>query len=118
MASNTQNMKENNIWIGDTGASCHMTNSLEGLSDLKKASFEVTMGDGKSMITTQVGKWTGVAIQKDGKAKPITLNKVAYVPKLCVNLFSITQVMKLGATLLSTALSICIQKGEVKIVFD
>jgi hypothetical protein len=77
------------------------------LSDLKKQTLEVTMGDGKSMITTQVGKWSGVAVQKDGTTRPITLNKVAFVPKLCVNLFSITQVMKLGATLSSTALTIC-----------
>jgi len=93
-------------WRNVTSGSCHMTHSLQGLSDLEKQTLEVTMGDGKSMITTQVGKWSGVAIQKDGTTKPIMLNKVVFIPKVCVNLFGITQVMKLGATLSSTSLTI------------
>ena len=108
--TNTKKMQDDNIWIGDTGASCHMTNSLEGLSSMTDTKQSVTMGDGKSISTAQIGVWKGVKVTKDGQTKAITLSKVAYVPSLCVNLFSITQAMKQGASLSSKGLMISISR--------
>jgi hypothetical protein len=116
--TNTKKMNDESIWIGDTGASCHMTNSLEGLTSMTETKQTVTMGDGKTISTAQIGKWTGFAIQRDGSTKPISLNNVAYVPSLCTNLFSITQAMKQGSSLSSKGLIISLSKGETKLSFD
>ena len=37
------------LWIGDTGASCHMTNSLNGMTKLKQTNTTIQIGDGKSI---------------------------------------------------------------------
>ena len=38
----------NDLWIGDTGASCHMTNSLDGMINLRDYSSNVTVGSGEN----------------------------------------------------------------------
>ena len=39
-----------NIWIADSGASCHMTNSLEGMTDLKTDYSKIKIGSGKTVM--------------------------------------------------------------------
>ena len=38
-----------NIWIGDSGTSCHQYNSDQGLFDVKVVSERITVGNGKTM---------------------------------------------------------------------
>ena len=78
------------IWIGDTGASCHMTNSLSGMTKLKQTNTTIQMGEGKSITGTQVGTWQGFVINNDGSKSRLTIEDV-YVPTLAMNLFSITK---------------------------
>ena len=41
-------------WIADSGASCHMTNSDEDLSDVKMIDDFVKIGNGKEMRATKI----------------------------------------------------------------
>ena len=43
-----------NTWIADSGASCHMTNSDEDLTDVKMIDEFVKIGNGKEMRATKI----------------------------------------------------------------
>ena len=57
---------EKDIWVGDTGASAHMTCSLEGMYELKDYQGAVTVGGGDKLKVTKIGKKMGTVLQKDG----------------------------------------------------
>jgi hypothetical protein len=44
-----EDLKNDNVWIGDTGATSHMTNQLEGLFDVEDIDQHIIMGDGKKL---------------------------------------------------------------------
>jgi hypothetical protein len=44
-----------NIAIGDSGASCHHSNSDKGLFAIKEVSESITVGNGKTMESTNIG---------------------------------------------------------------
>ena len=73
-----------------------MTNSLEGMFDLKKDQGHVRIGDGKLMTSVKIGRKRMPVMQKNGETKEVTLQNVKYVPELWTNLFSITSAMNLG----------------------
>ena len=62
-----------NTWIGDTGASCHMMNTDVSMYDVKKISSPVTVGDGRTMTATKIGKWKSTIVQVDGSTQDIIL---------------------------------------------
>ena len=43
-----------NTWLGDTGCSCHLTNSMVGMYNYKSISSEVTMGNGKPLKAVKI----------------------------------------------------------------
>ena len=47
---------EENIWIGDSGATSHITNDDTGLYDVKTVNYPVKVGDGGEVIATMIGK--------------------------------------------------------------
>ena len=53
-------------WIADSGASTHMTNTMDGMFDVIDANINICVGDGRKMTTTKIGKWKGVAIDLEG----------------------------------------------------
>ena len=68
------------IWIGDTGASCHLTNSLDGMINLENCSSKITVGSGENLDCTKIGTKAGKIVQKDGKVRTLKLKNVKYVP--------------------------------------
>jgi hypothetical protein len=56
-------------WIGDTGASCHMTNDDTGMYEVKTIDDEITVGNGKPMKATKIGKIKMEIIQVDGSTR-------------------------------------------------
>ena len=42
------NNRSKNTWIANSGASCHIVSSLEGMADLKDLDHMVKVGDGKT----------------------------------------------------------------------
>ena len=43
----------NDTWITDSGATCHITNSLDGMFDTKSIQESIKIGTGKEAYTTK-----------------------------------------------------------------
>ena len=114
----TEAKESNQIWIGDTGATCHMTFSKEGLTNLKSISSFVIFGNGERLQATHIGDLKGTVIQKDGTETPIFMTKVKYVPQLTYNLFSITAALEHGCEMHGSNKMIKIKKGCSEYKFD
>ena len=56
-------------WIGGTGASPHITNSLEGIFDLSVSEGYVKVGDEQYINIKKIGKFRGIVTQKNGRSK-------------------------------------------------
>ena len=92
------------IWIGDTGATCHMTNSMQGFKFMKpthctmQAAFD---SEPKTILTK--GTWIGRQYHRHTdkknfkKGDKVTMKNVMYVAGLKNNLYSITQAIDEGA---------------------
>ena len=107
-----------NTWLGDTGSTAHMTNSLEGMFDLKKDQGHVRIGDGKLMTSVKIGSKRMLVVQKNGETKEVTLQNVKYVPELWTNLFSVTSAMNLGFKVSGEKNVLHLSKGNFKMSFD
>ena len=53
------------LWIGDSGASTHMTNSLVGMTEWKDIGGSVTFGNNQSLDVKQIGKKKGKIFLKN-----------------------------------------------------
>lgn len=101
------------IWLGDTGASTHMTMSLIGMYELKDFKGTVTVGNGEKMQVTKIGTTRGIVVQQDGVRKSTTLRQVKYVPDLNCNLLSLTQVLEAGFEMIGDKNGLKIKKGRM-----
>ena len=96
MVGNIENDMKNE-WIGDSGATHHISNPLLGMYNLKKCNDKVRIPDG-----TNVGvEWLGdIDILIENKSKneevKVKLKNVSYIPNFWCNLFSITLAIKKG----------------------
>ena len=73
-----------------------MTNTIEGLYNLREEDTVVQIGNGKKLKSTTVGTLKTIAQQLDGTTIDVKLSNVVYVPELSFNLFSITKAMENG----------------------
>lgn len=106
-----------NMWIGDTGATSNMTNTLDGVTDLEDIDINVKMGDGRKVKATKKGMFRGVVKQNDGKTANVAF-EVKYVPDLHCNLMSITTALKNGAKLSNEGEVIVLTKNGTTVKFD
>ena len=109
------------IFIADSGASCHLTGSLEGMVDCLKICEWVTVGNGKCVEATMIGTKKGRIKMPDGSYKPIALYGCKYVPQLApFNLFSITRALSGGCNLGNEGevITISTKDGGFKLAFD
>ncbi len=107
-----------NTWLADSGASCHLTNSDDGMFDVQVISSPVKIGNGKALTATKIGKMRRKIIQKNGDTVDITLTEVKYVEDLWVNLFSIGKGLQNGFNIGNKGINIFITKGKTTITFD
>jgi hypothetical protein len=84
----------NNLWLGDSGASCHMSFSDEGMFYCKTIRTPIKIADGKDLYATKIGKKKLLIKQKDGTTMDVILEHCKYVPGLWVNLFSISAALR------------------------
>jgi Reverse transcriptase (RNA-dependent DNA polymerase) len=105
-------------WLGDSGATSHMTHSLEGMFDIKKDTTSVKIGNGKTMESNIIGKKKVYSLQQDGVTREFVLHNVRYVPELWVNLFSLTAAMRQGCTMVGREFNITLTKGDTRLEFD
>ena len=108
---------DDTVWIADTGASVHMTNTLKYLTDVKEGDSYITVGSGEDLPCRKVGRVRGYVLDSKGKQTRITLERVKYVPDLCCNLLSLTTIMKQGFSLYGKDGTLAIGKGLQKINF-
>ena len=111
-----------NIWIGDSGATVHMTPHGQGLVNTRtaKQNESVTMGNKMVEKAQIIGDLHGAVCDKYGTVKTKTvLQDVAYVPTSGYNLFSLTKAMKSGWELRGdNETGIVLTKGNQKVCFD
>ena len=84
----------NDVFIVDSGATSHMRFSLDGMCDLVDWRVEITVGNSEIMWSAKKGTYKGTVLQQDGSTMDVVLSDVLYVPKLWVNLFSLTRVLQ------------------------
>ena len=107
-----------NTWIGDSGASCHMTNDDTGMEEIRHIEEEITIGNGKPMKATKVGRVKVELVQKDGTTRQFTMENVKYVPELYCKLFSLTTALDKGFQIGNVGRVINLRKGNFQIAFD
>ena len=107
------------IFIGDSGASCHMVNSDINMFDTKIINEDITIGNGESVQAVKVGKLKIQILEKDGSTKPIILTNVKYIPELgSYNLLSITYALSKGFQLSNSGETMILKKNKLEIRFD
>ena len=84
------------LWLGETGASSHMTNSSEGMVNQVKINTGKVFRNGQRLKAESIGDKRGLVVRKDGTRIPILLKNVKYVPQLYCNLLSITAALNEG----------------------
>ena len=107
-----------NLWIGDTGASCHLVKKEDGLINVRKISKKIKFGDGSSLTATKVGDLPVIVKQKNGKKFKATLEDVKVVPNMICNLFSIVSCLRKGWNIGNDGKVIKLSKGKTQIKFD
>jgi hypothetical protein len=103
------------IWIGDTGATAHMTNSVIGLSNVRYVCSEIKLGDGNCVESPFTGDKCVTVKQEDGRESTIVLRDCKYVPALFTNLLSLTRAMKSGWNLYNEELDLVLSNGKEKL---
>ena len=114
------NEDEEQRWIGDSGASLHVTNSKKGMINIvhttDKENF--TMADGNEVDIECIGDVQGQVTDAFGKERIVTISHVNYAPKVCAKLFSITTAITKGMKLGNVGLAITLEGTDIKLSFD
>jgi hypothetical protein len=84
------------IWILDSGASCHYSQSMEGLTEAKEIDESIMIGNGDSMKATMIENLKCTATRMKGEKFTVALNDVKYVSNLCVKSYSLSKALKKG----------------------
>ena len=114
-------LKDPNVWIGDTGATVHMTPYEDGLTNLREATKDdgVTMGNNVTESTSKVGDMKAVMCNQHGQlGEAVIMKNVSVVPTSGFNLFSLTKMMNAGWTLHGNEDAILLTKGKMRLCFD
>ena len=110
--------KEDNLWVGDTGATCHMGPSLKGCTDIVRVSESVTVGDNGAVQIKARATFHGKIVKKDGTTQHIKLKNYGWAPKLGRPLYSIPYTMLKGFVLSGKNKNIWLSKGTTRVEFD
>ena len=102
---------DTSLWLGDTGALCHMTNSPEGMLNQVKTNSGIVFGSEQRLKIESIGDKKGTVIQKNKARVPDRMKNMKYVPQLYCNLFSITAALKEGNKLEEDIKGIRLIKG-------
>eukprot|EP00168_Porphyra_purpurea_P013691 TRINITY_DN3817_c0_g1_i1.p1 TRINITY_DN3817_c0_g1~~TRINITY_DN3817_c0_g1_i1.p1 ORF type:complete len:368 (+),score=61.07 TRINITY_DN3817_c0_g1_i1:1553-2656(+) len=83
-------------WLIDSGASHHMTHSLEGMLHVRKITpMRINMANGTTRLATHTGSIQIYTVTAEG-TQPLMLTGALYVPGLAANLFSVPRSVKMG----------------------
>jgi len=92
--------KGNNLWIIDSGASCHMCKDIEQFDDLEDLNdpIKIYLGDNSTVTANQRGT-VYLYTKVEEKVIKIKLHDVLYIPSMGHNLLSVPKASKLGNTI-------------------
>eukprot|EP00794_Sanderia_malayensis_P011568 gene11568-12763_t len=87
------NCHKGDLWIVDSGATCHMSNNKELFHDFEELvdPVDIQLGDGKVLNATGIGTVTVFTALPGGTHKKCNLRNVLFVPKLSFNLISVAK---------------------------
>ncbi|CAM9644848.1 unnamed protein product, partial [Sphacelaria rigidula] len=85
-------------WIADSGATFHMTESVEMLRDLQPSEEKVKI-DNNTLIDVECYGSLTVVFRHRAGVVTVRLEKIAYVPDLAFNLFSLVAAYTRGVGL-------------------
>jgi hypothetical protein len=117
-ADSSSRTSHNNLWIGDSGASCHMTCSMDGMINVREVNSPVQVGTGQAIPCTKMGDKKVRVVQEDGAMKDIVLENCKYVPGLFTNLFSINTALAKDWMISNKGITISLDKDDTRISFD
>jgi hypothetical protein len=108
------------IWIGDTGATVHMTPHSEGMIRLKNTKGGITVGNGEVLVAKKTGDIPSEICDKYGNVVTTGIvTDVALTKGSPFNLFSLTKAMQQGWILGGDNTSrITLTKGTNVLKFD
>ena len=89
-----------NTWIGDSSASCHITNDKKGMFDVIEID-KLIQGSSGTIPSTKKGKLRVIVWQVNGQEQVHTLWPVKFCPLAGANLFSLTCKLLQGNKILS-----------------
>ena len=104
--------------IADSGASSHMTNTLQGMYNQCKISSKVKIGSREYVDANLIGDVSVIAIQEDGTKKDITICNVKYKSCLFCKSISLTTIMNKGFKMIGNGNRITIEKASTSYAFD
>ena len=106
------------VRIADSGASSHMTNTLQGMYNQRTILSKAKIDSGEYVDAHIMGDVSDVAIQKDGTKKDITLRNIKYAPCLFCILISLTTIMIRGFKMTGNGHGITLEKASTSYTFD
>jgi hypothetical protein len=105
------------LWIGDTGATAHMSNSPDGFENIVYIESKIKMGNKATLISPFYGDKKVSIIQGQQKIQ-IVLRNCKFVPDLFVNLLSLTQAIKMGFNMTNDGLKIKLSNKKFQMILD
>ena len=118
MATGPEGKITEDFYVADTGSSCHVTNSMTGMFNLRTATNKITVGNGQEVTAKYIGDKVVHYRTKNGKNVQITLRDVKYAPEMFTNLFSVLTAITNGWNLTNKGKSLVLQKDGIEIIFD
>jgi hypothetical protein len=70
------------LWITDSGASCHMTYLDVGMFDYHPVDEQIKIGDGTFTMVVKIVSKNGLVKQPVGTMAKVTISNIKYVPGL------------------------------------
>ena len=113
--------KHPDYWIGDTGATTHLTFSLDGMTNLRQPdqSTSIVMGNGANVQKEQKGDLIGTNHDQDNAPVfQVRMEDVIISEGASYNLFSITAMLRKGWKLSGSDQHLILKKDECVLNFD
>jgi transposase InsO family protein len=115
----TNDVITRDTFIGDTGATSHMTGDDSQMYNVKEIKQEISFGDKRTITAVKRGDIRVRALKSDGTmSPPITLSDVLYAPGLKYNLYSLTKVVGMNFTLRGVKSCLIVENGNFKLIFN
>ena len=78
------------MWIGDSGATIHITNDDAGMFNIKRCDYDITVRNQETTTCTKMGDINLKLKNSAGTTITVTLYNVRYVPSFIRNFFQHT----------------------------